>query len=95
MASGVRATESKSINRSLASLADVLLALATRSSHVPTRNSKLTHLLADSFGGNSRTLMMVCLHPDESRLSETIHTLQFAARVKSVSTDSKTTVTKP
>jgi hypothetical protein len=95
LATGVRATETKSINRSLASLADVFLALATRASHVPTRNSKLTHLLADSFGGNSKTLMMVCLHPDESRLSETIHALQFAARVKTVSTDSKASVSKP
>ena len=53
-AKGDRLREAQNINKSLSALGDVVSALATRSKHVPYRNSKLTYLLQDSLGGNSK-----------------------------------------
>ena len=53
-ASGVRLKEAQAINKSLATLGDVLQALATRQKHVPFRNSKLTYLLSDALRGHSK-----------------------------------------
>ena len=58
-ASGVRLREAAKINLSLSTLGNVISALVDgQSSHVPYRNSKLTRLLQDSLGGNSKTLMV-------------------------------------
>lgn len=48
------------------------------------RNSKLTRLLQDSLGGNTRTLFVVTLSPEESNAEETLSTLQFADRAMRV-----------
>lgn len=78
--------ESSMINQSLSSLASVITALGQRSSnkgiHVPYRDSKVTRLLKDSLGGNSKTLMIACLHPGYINAAETMTTLRYASRVK-------------
>lgn len=58
--------------------------LVSKSKHVPFRNSKLTYLLQDSLGGESKTLMFVCASPCTSDATETACSLHFAARVRNV-----------
>uniref|UniRef100_A0A8D2MZF5 Kinesin family member C3 n=1 Tax=Zonotrichia albicollis TaxID=44394 RepID=A0A8D2MZF5_ZONAL len=72
------------INKSLSALGDVIYALRSRQGHVPFRNSKLTYLLQDSLSGDSKTLMMVQVSPAEKNTSETLCSLKFAERVRSV-----------
>ncbi|KAL8540830.1 hypothetical protein ACS0TY_002161 [Phlomoides rotata] len=81
---GDRLKESQFINKSLAALGDVISALAAKSSHIPYRNSKLTHILQSSLGGDCKTLMFVQISPDMSDLGETICSLNFASRVRGV-----------
>ncbi|KAA8531457.1 hypothetical protein F0562_006190 [Nyssa sinensis] len=68
----------------MSALGDVISALATKSSHIPYRNSKLPHLLQDSLGGDSKTLMFLQISPSEQDLSETLSSLNFATRVRGV-----------
>lgn len=80
-AEGERMRETQSINKSLSCLGDVIEALGRGSGHVPYRNSKLTHLLQYSLGGNSKTLMFVMVSPLEAHLKETLTSLRFATKV--------------
>lgn len=52
--------------------------------HIPYRDSKLTRLLQDSLGGNTRTVLMACIAPTSIHYNETVNTLQFADRAKSI-----------
>ncbi|XP_036296162.1 kinesin-like protein KIFC3 isoform X3 [Pipistrellus kuhlii] len=83
-AEGSRLREAQHINRSLSALGDVIAALRSRQGHVPFRNSKLTYLLQDSLSGDSKTLMVVQVSPVEKNTSETLYSLKFAERVRSV-----------
>ncbi|XWS64476.1 hypothetical protein CRYUN_Cryun05aG0007200 [Craigia yunnanensis] len=81
---GDRLKEAQHINKSLSALGDVISSLASKNSHVPYRNSKLTQLLQDSLGGQAKTLMFVHIAPEYEALGETISTLKFAERVATV-----------
>eukprot|EP01041_Mallomonas_annulata_P000819 gene819-1595_t len=81
---GAAMKEAQYINKSLSALGDVMEALDSRSKHVPFRNSKLTYLLQDSLGGNSRTMMIVTVCPTDMSVDETLFTLQFATRVRRI-----------
>lgn len=80
-AEGDRMKETQNINKSLSCLGDVIEALGRGSGHIPYRNSKLTHLLQYSLGGNSKTLMFVMVSPLEVHLKETLTSLRFATKV--------------
>jgi len=62
----------------------VIFALTSKSAHVPYRNSKLTYLLQDSLGGDSKTMMFVNCSPALTNVQETTCSLNFAQRVRSV-----------
>uniref|UniRef100_A0AAX7U3Y2 Kinesin-like protein n=1 Tax=Astatotilapia calliptera TaxID=8154 RepID=A0AAX7U3Y2_ASTCA len=83
-AEGSRLREAQCINKSLSALGDVINALRSKHSHVPFRNSRLTYLLQDSLSGDSKTLMMVQVSPLPSNMSESVCSLKFAQRVRSV-----------
>lgn len=77
----VRMEETKKINKSLSELTNVIMALMAKQDHIPYRNSKLTHLLMPSLGGNSKTLMFVNVSPFQDCFVETVKSLRFAASV--------------
>ncbi|PYH75355.1 kinesin-domain-containing protein [Aspergillus uvarum CBS 121591] len=79
-----RAVEAGQINKSLLTLGRVINALVDRSSHVPYRESKLTRLLQDSLGGNTRTCIIATVSPCRSSQEETASTLDYAFRAKNI-----------
>ncbi|XP_061819739.2 kinesin-like protein KIFC3 isoform X1 [Nerophis lumbriciformis] len=93
-AEGGRLREAQCINKSLAALGDVINALRSKHAHVPFRNSRLTYLLQDSLGGDSKTLMMVQVSPLLGNLSESLCSLKFAQRVRNVELNSTSAVSR-
>jgi len=83
--------ETKNINTSLTCLASVIKKLALTETYIPYRDSKLTMLLRDSLGGNSKTLMMATLSPCLVNLAESIQTLRYARRTKMIKNKPKIT----
>lgn len=81
---GRRFEEGKAINLSLSALGDVINALQRKNSHIPYRNSKLTQVLKDSLGEDSKTLMLIHVSPKEDDLCETVCSLNFALRLRSI-----------
>lgn len=87
MLSPAHMKELSSINKSLSCLASCIAHLSTKGGaggHVPYRDSLLTRLLQNSLGGNSRTVLLATVSPDERCVDETLSTLRFADRAKRV-----------
>merc|ERR1711904_589406 len=76
--------EAQNINKSLSALGDVIQSLVAKSAHTPYRNSKLTMMLKDSLGGDSKTLMIVQISPAQTNVTETLSSLNFASRARNV-----------
>ncbi|TQD86035.1 hypothetical protein C1H46_028421 [Malus baccata] len=76
--------EAKCINLSLSALGKCINSLAENSSHVPFRDSKLTRLLKDSFGGSARTSLIVTIGPSPRHRGETTSTILFGQRAMKV-----------
>ncbi|KAK9755004.1 Kinesin motor domain [Popillia japonica] len=84
-ATGDRLKEATKINLSLSALGNVISALVDgKAKHIPYRDSKLTRLLQDSLGGNTRTLMIACISPASRDYVETLSTLRYANRAKNI-----------
>lgn len=84
-ATGDRLKEATKINLSLSALGNVISALVDgKSSHIPYRDSKLTRLLQDSLGGNTKTVMVANCGPADYNYDETLSTLRYAYRAKSI-----------
>ncbi|KAF5365630.1 hypothetical protein D9758_003326 [Tetrapyrgos nigripes] len=79
-----RAREAGMINQSLLTLGRVINALVDKANHVPYRESKLTRLLQDSLGGCTKTCIIATVSPARSNLEETLSTLDYAMRAKSI-----------
>jgi len=84
-ATGDRLKEANKINLSLSALGNVISALVDgKSSHIPYRDSKLTRLLQDSLGGNTKTVMIANVSPASDNYDETLGTLRYASRAKNI-----------
>jgi kinesin family protein 3/17 len=82
---GDRLKEANKINLSLSALGNVISALVDgKSSHIPYRDSKLTRLLQDSLGGNTKTVMVAAISPADFNYDETLSTLRYASRAKNI-----------
>lgn len=79
-----RAREAGNINRSLLTLGRVISALVERTPHIPYRDSKLTRLLQESLGGRAKTCIIATVAPSVQCLDETLSTLDYASRAKSI-----------
>ncbi|CAD8056087.1 unnamed protein product [Paramecium sonneborni] len=89
-ATGDRLKEAININQSLTTLGNVISALVdNKSQHIPYRDSKLTRLLQDSLGGNTKTVMIANIGPADYNYDETISTLRYAHRAKQIKNEPK------
>ncbi|XP_031248596.1 kinesin-like protein KIN-4C isoform X2 [Pistacia vera] len=88
-ADAMRLKEGIHINKGLLALGNVISALGDEKKrkeggHVPYRDSKLTRLLQDSLGGNSKTVMIACVSPADTNAEETLNTLKYANRARNI-----------
>jgi hypothetical protein len=85
---GERLKEAGMINKSLSALGNVINSLVDisegKSRHIPYRDSKLTFILRDSLGGNSKTVIIANISPSSINMGETLSTLDFAKRAKQI-----------
>jgi len=89
-ASGTTLDEAKMINKSLSALGNVINALTdSKSKHIPYRDSKLTRILQESLGGNSRTTLIINCSPSSFNEAETLSTLRFGSRAKNIQNKAK------
>lgn len=90
---GLMLKEATYINKSLSFLEQVVVALGDKHrDHVPYRQSKLTHMLKDSLGGNCKTTMIANVWPEANKIEETASTLHFATRMMRVSNEASVNV---
>ncbi|XP_075846136.1 kinesin-like protein KIF19 isoform X2 [Microtus pennsylvanicus] len=85
---GQRMKEGAHINRSLLALGNCINALSDKggNKYINYRDSKLTRLLKDSLGGNSRTVMIAHISPASTAFEESRNTLTYAGRAKNIRT---------
>ena len=89
-ATGKTLQEGIQINQGLLALGNVIAALTDEKkisqgkAFIPYRNSKLTRILQDSLGGNSRTTMIACVSPAESNYEETLSSIKYASRARNI-----------
>ena len=79
--------EGISINKGLLCLGNVISALtetSNKNQHIPYRDSKLTRILQDSLGGNSRTTMIACVSPADSNYEESLNSIKYASRARNI-----------
>lgn len=89
-ASGQTLEEAKKINKSLSALGMVINSLTDgKSTHIPYRDSKLTRILQESLGGNSRTTLIINCSPSSYNDAETLSTLRFGVRAKAIKNKAK------
>lgn len=89
-ASGQTLEEAKKINKSLSALGMVINSLTDgKSTHIPYRDSKLTRILQESLGGNSRTTLIINCSPSSYNDQETLSTLRFGVRAKAIKNKAK------
>ena len=93
-ATGENLEEAKKINLSLSALGNVIHALTNRADHIPYRDSKLTRLLQESLGGNYKTTLIVNCSPHPRNLEDSVNTLRFAQRAKTIKNNAKINVIK-
>ena len=82
----LRQQEGAKINQSLLNLGICINALASKSKFIPWRNSKLTHILKDYIGGNSKVVMISTISPSLFCVDETLNTLNYSNRAKNITT---------
>lgn len=97
-AQGSRQKEGININKGLFILGQVVSALAEQRPKYkrkpPYRDSKLTRLLQDSLGGNSRTIMLACVSPADFNIDETVNTLRYATSARNIKNSATRNVIK-
>ncbi|CAN6469278.1 unnamed protein product [Victoria cruziana] len=76
--------EGRAINLSLSALGDVISALRRKRNHIPYRNSKLTQILKDSLGHDSKAVMVIHISPKEDDICESLCSLNFGQRARGV-----------
>ena len=81
---GLALSETKSINKSLSCLKNVIIALENKNDHIPYRESKLTRLLQDQIGGNSKLIVISTINPYTESYHETLNTLKFSKSIKNI-----------
>jgi len=85
---GLRMLEGGKINKSLLALGNCINILSDKTKaatcFVPYRDSKLTRLLKDSLGGNTKTIMIACVAPGGNCFEETVNTLKYAERARKI-----------
>ena len=84
---GIRQVEGANINRSLLALANCINILSDKrkkGAFVPYRDSKLTRLLKESLGGNTKSIMIACISPSNFHFEETINTLKYASQARNI-----------
>jgi len=87
-AQGLQLKEGIDINKGLLALGNVISALGDDTKrgkvHVPYRVSKITRILQDSLGGNSKTLMICCVSPSGPSFYESLNALRYANRARNI-----------
>jgi len=85
-ASGQTLNEAKGINQSLSALGKVIKALTEnkKNGFIPYRESKLTRLLSESLGGNSKTALIITCSPSPYNVMESISTLRFGTTARNI-----------